>query len=69
MTTDVRTPWWAPLGGLIGAFAGLTITADILTSLEIDHFGMLHLQPHPMNFWRTAGGLVMVAGVARQERN
>jgi transporter family-2 protein len=39
-------PWWAPLGGLIGAFAvvaggagsfaGLTITANILMSLVID---------------------------------
>jgi bacterial/archaeal transporter family-2 protein len=50
-------PWWAPLGGLIGAFAviagllfvdkvgagpfaGLTITANILMSLVIDHFGL-----------------------------
>jgi transporter family-2 protein len=50
-------PWWAPLGGVIGAFAviagllfvgkvgagafaGLTITANILMSLAIDRFGM-----------------------------
>jgi bacterial/archaeal transporter family-2 protein len=49
-------PWWAPLGGLVGAvavvagllfvnkvgagpYAGLTITANILMSLAIDHFG------------------------------
>ncbi len=48
-------PWWAPLGGLVGAFtaagllfvdrvgagvyAGLTITANILMSLAIDEFG------------------------------
>jgi hypothetical protein len=49
-------PWWAPLGGLVGAFAviaglmfvnkvgagpfaGLTVTANILMSLAIDHFG------------------------------
>jgi transporter family-2 protein len=47
-------PWWAPLGGMIGAFAviagllfvdrvgagafaGLTITANILTALAIGH--------------------------------
>ena len=47
-------PWWAPLGGLIGAvavitgllfvdkigagpFGGLTITANILMSLAVDH--------------------------------
>ena len=34
------TPWWAPLGGVVGAFAGLTITANILMSLAIDHFGL-----------------------------
>jgi bacterial/archaeal transporter family-2 protein len=54
-------PWWAPLGGVIGAFAviagllfvgkvgtgafaGLTITANILMSLVIDHFGLFGWQ-------------------------
>ncbi len=57
-------PWWAPLGGVIGAFAviagllfvdkvgagalaGLTITANILMSLAIDHFGWFGVSPHP----------------------
>ena len=62
-------PWWAPLGGLIGAFAviagllfvgkvgagafaGLTITANILMSLVIDKYGMFGMdsprtQPRP----------------------
>lgn len=74
-------PWWAPLGGLIGAFAvvagllfvdrvgagtfaGLTITANILMSLALDHFGMLHMPPHPMNLARAAGAGLMVAGIA-----
>ena len=74
-------PWWAPLGGLIGAlavitglffvdrigagpFAGLTITANILMSLAIDHFGMLHMETHPMNLARAAGAVLMVAGIA-----
>jgi transporter family-2 protein len=56
-------PWWAPLGGVIGAFAviagllfvskvgagafaGLTITANILMSLVIDHFGLSGVQQH-----------------------
>jgi bacterial/archaeal transporter family-2 protein len=60
-----QMPWWAPMGGLIGAFAvvagllfvqqlgagtlsGLTITANILMSLAIDHFGW---------FQSTSGGL------------
>jgi transporter family-2 protein len=74
-------PWWAPLGGLIGAFAvfagllfvdrvgagafaGLTITANILMSLAIDHFGMLHMPPHPINLAPAAGAGLMVAGIA-----
>jgi transporter family-2 protein len=74
-------PWWAPLGGLVGAvavFAGLTligklgagtvngllITANIVTSLAIDHFGLLHTEVHTANIWRILGGALMVAGIA-----
>ncbi len=74
-------PWWAPLGGLIGAFAvvagllfvdrigagafaGLTITANILMSLAIDHWGLLHMPPHAMNVGRAVGAVLMVAGIA-----
>ena len=74
-------PWWAPLGGIIGAFAvvagllfvdrvgagvfgGLTITANILMSLVIDHFGLYGMAEHSLNLGRIAGGLLMVAGIA-----
>jgi bacterial/archaeal transporter family-2 protein len=74
-------PWWAPLGGLIGAFAvvagllfvdkvgagafaGLTITANILMSLAIDHFGWFNLPAHHMNVNRTLGAALMVGGIA-----
>jgi bacterial/archaeal transporter family-2 protein len=74
-------PWWAPLGGLIGAFAvvagllfvdkvgagafaGLTITANILMSLAIDHFGWFDLPAHHMNVGRTLGAALMVGGIA-----
>lgn len=74
-------PWWAPLGGLIGAFAvvaglmfvdrigagafaGLTITANILMSLAIDQFGWFNLPSHPMTLGRAVGGALMVAGIA-----
>lgn len=74
-------PWWAPLGGLIGAFAvvsgllfvdkvgagafaGLTITANILMSLAVDHFGWFNLPSHSMNLWRALGALLMVGGMA-----
>jgi transporter family-2 protein len=73
-------PWWAPLGGLIGAFAvvmgllfvdrigagpfaGLTITANLLMSLAIDHFGWFGIQPHSLNIWRMLGGALMTAGI------
>lgn len=74
-------PWWAPIGGLVGAVAvyagltlvqqvgagpytGLTITAALLTSLAIDHFGMFHMEVHPINAWRIGGALLMVGGIA-----
>jgi transporter family-2 protein len=73
--------WWAPLGGVVGAFAvvaglmfvdkvgagvfaGLTITANILMSLAIDHFGFFQQPIHAMNWGRAAGAALMVAGIA-----
>src|SRR6202008_1836416 len=73
-------PWWAPLGGLVGAFAviagllfvnkvgagafaGLTITANILMSLAIDRFGMFGMQVHELSAGRIAGAALMVAGI------
>lgn len=74
-------PWWAPLGGLVGAFAviagllfvntvgagafaGLTITANILMSLVIDKFGWFGMDVHPLTGWRMLGAALMVAGIA-----
>ncbi len=74
-------PWWAPLGGLVGAgavvagllfvskvgagaFAGLTITANILMSLLIDKFGLFGMEVHPLNGWRLLGATLMVGGIA-----
>src|ERR1700678_2091665 len=74
-------PWWAPLGGVIGAFAviagllfvgkvgagafaGLTITANILMSLVIDHFGLFGMEVHELSTGRIAGAALMVAGIA-----
>ena len=73
-------PWWAPLGGLAGAFAviagllfvdkigagafaGLTITANILMSLAVDHFGLFGIERHSLNIWRVLGGALMTAGI------
>src|ERR1700761_6027507 len=74
-------PWWAPLGGLVGAFAviagllfvhtvgagafaGLTITANILMSLVIDKFGWFGITVHALSGGRIAGAGLMVAGIA-----
>jgi transporter family-2 protein len=46
-----------------GAFAGLTITANILMSLAIDHFGLLRVEPHPMSAGRLGGAVLMVLGI------
>jgi transporter family-2 protein len=76
-----QMPWWAPLGGLVGAFAvvagllfvgkvgagafaGLTITANILMSLVIDKFGLFGMQTHALSLGRMAGAALMVAGIA-----
>jgi transporter family-2 protein len=73
-------PWWAVLGGLVGAvqvyagltlvnrvgagmFVGLTVSAALITSLVVDHFGWFRMQVHPISVWRVLGGLLMVAGV------
>jgi bacterial/archaeal transporter family-2 protein len=73
-------PWWAPLGGVIGAFAviagllfvgkvgagafaGLTITANILMSLVIDHFGLFGVQQHSLGPGRAVGAALMAAGI------
>jgi transporter family-2 protein len=47
-----------------GAFAGLTITANLLMSLIIDKFGLFGMQVHELNLWRILGGLLMIGGVA-----
>jgi transporter family-2 protein len=74
-------PWWAPLGGLIGAVemvaglvfvgrigagavTGLSITATLLTSIVIDHFGLFRIDVHPANVGRLLGAGLMVGGIA-----
>lgn len=79
-------PWWAPLGGLVGAvqvyagltlvnkvgagpFVGFTITAALITSLVVDHFGLLRMPVHPVNLWRVLGAGLMVGGIALIAKN
>lgn len=76
-----KMPWWAPLGGLVGAVAvyagltlvgevgagvytGLSVTACLISSLILDHFGWLNLDVHPCGAGRLAGAALMICGVA-----
>jgi transporter family-2 protein len=76
-----KMPWWAPLGGIIGAFAvvtgllfvdkvgagpfaALTVSANLIASVAIDHFGWLSTPEHAVSPLRALGVLVMIAGVA-----
>jgi len=74
-------PWWAPLGGLVGAvqvyagltlvnkvgagpFVGFTVTAALIASLAVDHFGLFRMPVHTINLWRILGAGLMVGGIA-----
>ncbi|NEU12372.1 DMT family transporter [Methylobacterium sp. BTF04] len=46
-----------------GPFNGLLITANILTSLAIDHFGWFGMAPHAAGWARILGGTLMVGGI------
>lgn len=45
-------------------FTGLTVTAAIVASLVLDHFGWLGFVQHTAGPWRMLGGLLMIGGVA-----
>ena len=47
-----------------GLFVGLTVTAALVTSLVVDHFGWFRMAPHPLNIWRVVGGLLLMGGVS-----
>lgn len=44
-------------------FTGASITASILTSVLLDHFGLIGFKPHPASPARLAGCVLMVAGL------
>ena len=46
-----------------GMVNGLIITANLATSLAIDHFGLLNAPQHGASAWRLAGGVLMAIGV------
>ena len=84
---DLSTmPWWAPLGGLIGAvqvyagltlvtrvgagpFVALTVSAALISSIVIDHFGWFRMQPHTITLPRILGVVLLVGGVTLISRS
>ena len=50
------------LGG--AAFNGLVVTATMVTSVVLDHFGLLGFDVHAVNLWRVVGAVLMIAGVS-----
>jgi transporter family-2 protein len=47
-----------------GPFNGLVITANILASIAIDHFGLMNVPVHSLNARRVAGAALMICVVA-----
>ncbi len=75
------TPWWAWLGGVVGAsyitvtvtysgrlgaarWLGLVVTGQILTSVVLDHYGLVGFQAHSLTAWRAVGVALLLAGAA-----
>jgi len=52
-----------------GAFMGLSVTAAIITSVALDHFGMVGFKEHPVGWLRLLGCGLMVAGVGLVARH
>lgn len=50
----------------IGAatFLGLIVTAGVVTSILLDHFGLAGFKVHEAGLWRILGGALMIGGVA-----
>lgn len=44
-------------------FTGLSVTAAIVASVVLDHFGWVGFKPHALNVWRALGAALMIGGV------
>jgi bacterial/archaeal transporter family-2 protein len=42
---------------------GVTLTASLLTSIALDHFGLVGFKPHPVTPLRGVGAGLLVAGI------
>ena len=46
-----------------GPFMGIVVTAAVVASLVLDHFGLVGFEVHRAGPWRVVGAVLMVAGV------
>jgi len=46
-----------------GVFTGITVTAAIVISIVLDHFGWMGLKQHPATALRILGSLLMIVGL------
>ncbi|HSV15748.1 MAG TPA: DMT family transporter, partial [Tepidisphaeraceae bacterium] len=75
----VRVPWWVWVAGAMSLFTVVSILAlpkvgaevvvagtmfgQLTAGALLDHFGWLGVPQVPMNAWRIAGAVVLLAGV------
>ncbi|MCU1238067.1 MAG: hypothetical protein JWP63_6034 [Candidatus Solibacter sp.] len=46
-----------------GTYTGLTVTASLVTSILLDHFGLIGFKVHPVSVLRVAGAGLMILGL------
>ncbi len=46
-----------------GFFTGLTITAGVIASILMDHFGLVGFKQHSAGLWRIVGAALMIGGL------
>ena len=46
-----------------GVFTGLSVTASLIASVVLDHFGWIGFKVHPASWPRVLGCALMVAGL------
>jgi transporter family-2 protein len=50
-------------------YLSLTVTAAVMMSIVLDHFGLMGFKEHPVTISRVLGGMLMIAGVGLIARN
>ncbi|MGH8130075.1 MAG: DMT family transporter, partial [Steroidobacteraceae bacterium] len=61
----------AAFGPMIGGatFLALLVAGQMIAALTLDHYGLLGFPERPLDVWRVAGALLVVAGVIMLSRD